>query len=439
MIVSRSRTQLAPDVICFVLALIICLASNRAFGADRCLSPGGTPLLFSVNVKAFGAIGDGAADDTSAIARAAACAASLLEKAATYSAEIYFPAGVYAISRRIEVNDSVAEPVAGSLVVRGDGMLASRIIERGQAGILALSFANITTQVQVSELGFFTASPAGGAALSIEMPAKGLIQRRAVTIRDLTIGGMDIHRDFFETGLLLRATSRPLIDDVLMTGPYGPGSDLVGRTGTCFELEGTYSPTIVDSACWAEQTGLRMSAIGQGRMEGVFITRSKFVNVDYGISITNPGQMPEGMISENHINAHVVGLSLKGKKFVTIRDNLFYHQTSRGDGVYTDISLDDTAKILMTGNTFHFPSDSNRVAIHIENSRDDTIALNMFNQPGDGIVIGRGARNTDIVQNRFFVQDDIKRIQLNTTPIIDKGTGTKVVLLPPESGIDSAQ
>ena len=65
-------------------------------------------------------------------------------------------------------------------------------------------------------------------------------------------------------------------------------------------------------------------------MEGVFITRSKFVNVDYGIILTNSDRMPEGMISENHINAHVVGLSLKGKKFVTIRDNLFYHQTSQG-------------------------------------------------------------------------------------------------------------
>ena len=82
------------------------------------------------------------------------------------------------------------------------------------------------------------------------MPAKGLIQRRAVVLRDLTLGGIDIHRDYFDTGILLYATYRPLIEDVLMTGPYGPGSDGLVQTGTCFELQGAYSPTIADSACW---------------------------------------------------------------------------------------------------------------------------------------------------------------------------------------------
>ena len=416
----------------FGVGFSLCTLGARAYAADACAAPGAVSVAYSANVKAFGAIGDGTHDDSAAVSRAMACAASLLEKPNTYSAELYFPSGVYVVQRKIVLSDRVSEPVGGSFSIRGDGMMASRIIEQGGSGIFALSFANITTQVQISQLGLFTASPSGGTALAIVMPNKGLIQRRAVTLRDLTLGGMDIHRDYFDAGIVLRSTSRPLIDDVLMTGPYGPGSDLAGRTGVCFDLEGAYSPTITDSACWSEQTGVRMVGVAPGRMEGVFITRSKFVNVDYGISISNTDRMPEGMISENHINAHVVGLSLTGKKFVTVRDNLFYHQTSRGDAGYTDILLDNTEKILIAGNTFHFPSDDSRVAIRIENSVDDTIALNMFNQPGTGIAVGRGVRNTDILQNRFFVRDGIKHVPLNTVALTDNGVETHVVPLPPE-------
>jgi hypothetical protein len=416
--------------------LALCLGTSSAHAADIC-----SQATFSVNVKAFGAAGDGTTDDTASIRRAAACASALLAKPGSYAAELYFPAGVYPIRDRIAVSGRETSPAAGSLTVRGDGMLASRLIENGQAGILALDFANITTQVQVSQLGFFTTVPGGGTALAITMPAKGLLDRRSVVLRDLTLGGIDIHRDYFETGILLYATSRPLIDDVMMAGPYGPGSGALVQTGTCFDLRGTYSPTIVDSACWSEGTGLQMSGLdtGKGRMEGVFVTRSKFVNVDYGIVIRNEDRMPEGMISENHINAHVTGLYLDGKKFMTVRDNLFYHEKTRDGHVYNDISLDNTEKILLTGNIFHFPSDTNRVAIHIENSRDDTIASNMFNQPGSGITIGHGVLNTEILQNRFFVQDLIKHVPLNQPSVVDNGIGTHIVSLGPETGNASAR
>ena len=62
----------------------------------------------------------------------------------------------------------------------------------------------------------------------------------------------------------------------------------------------------------------------------------------------------------------------------------------------------------------------------------------MFNQPGTGILIERGVLNTDIVQNRFFVQDLIKRVPLNERPIVDNGTGTHVVPLSTEAGVGAS-
>ncbi len=421
----------------YLVAGIVWFAMPRAHAADDCGAAHGAQTAYSINVKTFGAVGNGSTDDTAAIQRAAQCASRLIDTPQVQSAELYFPGGVYNVSNRVVITGTDAAPHAGSLVIRGDGMMASRIVATSKSGLFAITLANITTQVQLTQLGLFSELPGGGTAFAVTMPAKGILQRRAVEILHVTIGGIDIHKDYFDTGIYLYATDRPLINDVLMTGPYGPGSDGRGL-GICYDLRGTYSPTITDSACWGAQKGVEITGLNVGRLEGVFISRSKFVNVDYGIIVNNSDRMPEGMISENHINAHIAGLILQGKKFVTVRDNLFYYQTGKDGAPYNDIILNNTEKILITGNTFHFPGEQNRTAINIENSRDDTISENMFNQPGTGIVIGRGVLNTRILRNRFFVQDLIRKVPLNSRPIVDNGVGTEVESLRAEAGAEGA-
>lgn len=143
--------------------------------------------------------------------------------------------------------------------------------------------------------------------------------------------------------------------------------------------------------------------------------------------------MPEGMISENHINARIAGLVMSGKKFVTIDKNLFYNSFT-GEAAYHDIILRNCEKVSITDNIFHFPGNPQRTAVSLENgSRDNTIQQNTFNQPGAGVSIEAGVLNTKILDNRFFKTDLIKRVPLNVNNVVDRGSGTYIRTLPAES------
>ena len=413
---------------------LICALFVVAIGvirADDPAAPGGTSSGDIVNVRDFGAVGDGTTDDTAALTQAAAAVGKLLDKAPLHSAQLYFPAGIYPVTQRIEIIGHAATPGDAGLKISGEDMLSTRLISKNADGILSVTLNNISTQVQVSELGFFAAQPDAGVALEIKMPEKGIVDHRAAIVRDLTIGGIDHTKDFFDKAVSLIGTARPLISNVLATGPYG--HNITGDTGIGFSLFDTYSPTIVDSCAWSFEKGCYITAPKDHRLEGVFINRSKFVNVDYGVEVDLPGiRLPEGMISENHINARVVGLTLRGKKFVTVSENLFYNQNPPGKP-YTDILLDNAEKVMLLHNIFHFPGGDDRIGIELKNSRENTITGNMFNAPGIGIKVDQDVMGTQILDNRFFHWDLILKVPLNKETIEDHGTGTVIRALADET------
>ena len=413
----------------FICALlIVALGVARA---DIPATPGGASSGDIVNVHDFGAVGDGTTDDTAALMQAAAAVSKLLDKAPLHSAQLYFPAGVYPVTQRIEIIGHAAAPGDAGLKITGEEMLSTRLISKNAVGVLSVALNSITTQVQVSDLSFLAAQADAGVALEIKMPEKGIVDHRAAIIRDLTIGGIDHTKDFFDKGVSLIGTARPLISNVLASGPYG--HNITGDTGIGFSLFDTYSPTIVDSCAWSFEKGCYITAPKDKRLEGIFINRSKFVNVDYGVEVDLPGiRLPEGMISENHINARVVGLTLRGKKFVTVSENLFYNQNPPGKP-YTDVLLDNAEKVMLLNNIFHFPSGDSRIGIELRNSRETTIAGNMFNAPGIGIKVDQDVMGTQILDNRFFHWDLLLKVPLNKTAIEDHGTGTVIRSLPDET------
>jgi hypothetical protein len=97
-----------------------------------------------VNVKdpAYGAIGDGAADDTAAIIAAITAAVTKGIR------NIYFPGGRYKITSPINI-------AALGLTLHGDGMQCSKLIASGNFTAL-LQFAGTAGYVFIRDMGFFT-------------------------------------------------------------------------------------------------------------------------------------------------------------------------------------------------------------------------------------------------------------------------------------------
>lgn len=93
-----------------------------------------THLAETVNVKYFGAIGDGVADDTTAIGNA-------IDMAILKRKKLYFPSGVYCVNACIDKNlNSVDFTIVGES--RGEGTRNTKILWRGGAGTL-FKFTNV--------------------------------------------------------------------------------------------------------------------------------------------------------------------------------------------------------------------------------------------------------------------------------------------------------
>jgi hypothetical protein len=309
----------------------------------------------------------------------------------------------------------------------GDGPRASQLVSNNAQGILELAFNRRDGHLAVEKLEFIANLDGSGTALRVAQPIGGNRHNRSLTVRHVSLSATNVNSNYFHKGLDTVGTWRPLLLDVLMTGPFGPTADTtVFNTVSCFDLMDAYEPSVTNVRCWSAQYGLRAWSDEVIGPEGINIRSSKFVEVDVGIYLATVGREPEGWIADNHINARRRGLALSGKKFIWVKNNLFYNQ---GDGTeaYQDILVSDAEKIIISDNVFHFPGNTNRTAVRVTNSTQVTIQHNMFNAQGVGISLTSDVTDTKILRNRFFDRDSITNDELNQIEIQDNGVNTEII------------
>lgn len=96
---------------------------------------------FLISVKDYGAVGDGIADDTSAIQRAINAAIAKSIALGNYAiAAVYLPAGIYKISSTIKTQGS---PTTGQCAIRGDGQFLTVIKPSGDFTAINLATAYV--------------------------------------------------------------------------------------------------------------------------------------------------------------------------------------------------------------------------------------------------------------------------------------------------------
>jgi len=378
----------------------------------------------TVNVKDFY---DKNKDDTTALLKAFQCAESILNKSGRVIIRI--PSGIYKLSSPILIKQP-ANSDWKAIKIEGEGIEQSVILL--EKGGFYIELWNREPIIEIGDLSFVATAAGAGKALYIYMPPGGNRHNRSLIVKNLLIKGTSAQSDtWFETGIETIGVWRPYIHNVFMTGPFGPLNKEVIPNSNCFVLKEVYSPQISNSACWSANVGLQIIADSNPAPEGLQIISSKFVNVNVGIEIDNKKSIePEGVISNNHINARKYGLIIKGKKFVFINNNLFYVENS---SEFVHIFIDRSEKIYIYNNIFHYPDrripkESSKTIEIEQNVSNTSICGNYFNSPGIGVYIHKGANDIKMsCENEFFIINNITKIPLNRIKILDENAKSKEI------------
>jgi len=362
-----------------------------------------------IEVDMFSPDNTGAASASTAIQMAFDCFNTKIVNGAK-SGEIVFTPGIYKLDQRVELlGGSFVNNAVENLIVSGVGTQAVTFnVNNTDGGIFVSLPKNQRGTVEFKNLKFSALLNNAGAAIEV-IHAVALNQhRRTFLARDIEIVSAPDTSTYFEYGIKLQNTWRPLIENVVMTGPFGPNVEDPYKTKACFNLTDTYSPTIVNSRCWSANIGFNMvgtgSPIGAGP-EGTTISSSKFVTTNIGISIVTAGYEPEAFISKNHINSQVRGIVLNRRTKAIIDGNLMYNDYT-GNSFYQDILVFDSKDIIITNNTFYNAKTEDhpsRSAIRVANGSENIIITdNLFRNEGFGVSIASGVSGSRVINNHFI-------------------------------------
>ncbi len=371
-----------------------------------------------LNVKNFGATGDGVTDDTSAFQAAADCARVQFasDKAGIANVAVYLPQGTYKLTSPITFR-LPRPPRGGGFALFGDGRTQTTIMTSGADAfrITTVDDVNGGTPgvhdfVNVHDMSF-RATGSGGSAIAV-YPVDSSGTELTGTSTGLTL--VDVDRlnitGPFSYGVKMTSVTRSQITDVAMIGT---------NANACFYFGRSYGGAVAKSSCSGATIGMHIPEAGEGgsMIDSTITNVDTAIRMEYGESISNSG----GNIDGNVFEAKVRAVDLNYKRAVRITGNTFKKHSSAASA-YHDIHLTDTKNIMMYGNTF-VGSGAGRTGIAFVRSGaippaadyPSIIAKNTFGALGTGISVGANVRRTYIYSNTF---------NSTATPVVDNGTNT---------------
>jgi len=296
--------------------------------------------------------------------------------------KIYIPSGVYEIFFPISININTNKII--NIEIYGDGPEFTKLIGKNNFGIIFINLESNKCFVAIRDLSLLAGLDNSGNAITISQPYKGNLHKRNVVIKNVNIENLNNSPEYtFQNGIIIRGAWRPLIENVFITGFYGPKQDEIPiKMNTCILLEDSYSPDILNSGCWRSDVGIRItSSLEKDAPEGFRVAFSKIVDVNTAILIDFISKEPEGTILFNHINSSFSNIVIKNRKFVQIIGNLFYRNERREEPNFIDIIFVNTDSSIIKQNIFHYPSfksDKSRVIVKFIKSFNNIMSDNLI-------------------------------------------------------------
>ena len=265
------------------------------------------------NVKDFGAVGNGVADDTTAVQAAATAAVAKISSVGTtipFGASLYFPAGTYRIAGTLStiVIGSAIDSDQKSLTITGDGPGVSHIFQTtDNAGFVNVELANRSGRLNVFDLSVWnvaaTQQMSSSAAFKISVTeAANNISHPNLDVRNVYVGGLaDGSAKSFSYGFDLLNIRMGSFESTMYIGNVTQGVGVRMRgVGLTPAAPDNKTIDVAFNKCRFNycQIGFEI----KDSLEGVLINNCTMAGVDYGIKADYCIHLG---LSNSHINSRI--------------------------------------------------------------------------------------------------------------------------------------
>ena len=359
-----------------------------------------------INVKDFGAVGDGSTDDTAAIQAA-------MNAVPAVGAIVYFPAGTYLVTAQLTSTDK-------PIYILGQGMFITRIHWKSTA----ISDGFLITQtdddyvVFVEDIALLTEKAAVGTALKIDMSGQisgGSVQDRGqprAAIQNVAVeGATNVTTDGWSVGLHLVDVMHFTVDGFHFQGKRD--SVTVTTIDSAEAIKAETTGNAVEAFLrniWAFHASHGVSINGY---EGFVLENFNFVRVTNGVLFTSSTVEPQINIFNGHVNAYLRCIKLTNASQSNISGNTLYMQTdsiTNGSG----INLENCQYCNVFGNVLVNNSAVNFDAIVLSGTTQGCfVGPNTIQKATAGVWL-QGSSQGNRVSAQIF--------GTVTTPLLDSGT-----------------
>lgn len=394
-----------------------------------------------LNLKTFGAIGDGSTDDSSAVS-------AWLKYGIDNKLAMRVPLGEYLLDTQVTYSSSSIQ-----FDMEGDGREVSTFISNNSTGAISIVNTSRDTNATIQDLGFRAGIKSAGIGLRLIQPTGGNRHNRSIVMRSVRFSVVNendsANYGYWATACDLEGCWRPYIDSLIVSGPFGPGitddlsdSSPLYVTNAGLNIDECYGPEIHNSYIWSCNVGISNKSSEDPGPEGFRMQTTNIVEVRTALEFERPSQEPTIWITDCHYNYRDRGLEIIGSKLIIIKGCIPYNVDINQEfgGTPEDIYLDNTSVVTILGNQFHFDGNPARriITIVATTAADDIlISNNFFNAEADiGIALGSNVSNCLINNNEFTGNI--------TTEVSDSSNGATIIGVPEggtvelESGAESA-
>jgi len=344
-------------------------------GSDTRLSASSSTLF--INVKDYGAVGDGSTNDTTAIQNA-------FNAVPTSGGTVFIPAGTYQCS-------ALLTHTTGPIRIMGAGVGISFLRFTTSSGGLSFTFPSIENTCVVDNLSLLTSVAGGGTALNLSWPTTSSGINNTCILYNLHIYPSTISTHYWTNGIVLTNAWNGLAYAVYFRGKTNTVSSsiafsLLGGSTDCHFIN-----------CYVYFAGIALS-VG-GTCEGVVVNSCTFVYITTGISAVTTAKMPGTAIINTHINAFSICINFTNRVQTTIIGNLlFKRQDSNSNYVAVQLVASDLNHI--TGNMIRgVGTGGTSNGIVVISGDSNTITNNVFQDQTTAIWLQGGAGHCVVSNN----------------------------------------
>ncbi|MFA6172109.1 MAG: glycosyl hydrolase family 28-related protein [Kiritimatiellales bacterium] len=343
-----------------------------------------------VNVRNFGAAGDGVADDTAAITNAVA---DLLSKLNTQkSGALYFPAGTYRLSKKIDLQQPAETNDWQKLMIFGDGYRATKIELTGVCGGMFDIKCSNQVAVTIHNMALFTGKT-NGTAIAVKQPAGTNQPLRSLVVHAVEITGNSYGN--FDTMVSGTGLTRPLIH--LTHGEANAGTNATGVL-----LTGGYGFDCEASSLHGMHKLFNIASLG-----GDVLIRGP-VLMGHGYQSVIDAGGGRVALEGTHLDSTHVALSVSNaSEVVFTRTQTLNHDADGSHPERSTLSFSNCRNIFIRDNSFddNQPEDvinTARVTVRLLSGNSNVdISGNRFKERGTGIDISAGSTNVTVYDNCF--------------------------------------